>query len=137
MIEIQTHPLKSSSLLLPRTVPNLELICGFIVGIISCNNEEDSIKQALRKLFPKYYGDFSTHIRHTMVALVANKNEEDPIRSVGARLLTTYNPMGDIFCHGKRSCDPTCTETLCRQSPTTMMLLIKFIATGLVSPRYI
>ena len=37
-----------------------------------------------------------------------------------------YNPMGAICCHGNQSSNPTSSKTLCNQSPTPMMLRIKF-----------
>ena len=37
-----------------------------------------------------------------------------------------YNPMGAICCHGNQSSDPILLKTLCSQSPTPMMLLMKF-----------
>ena len=37
-----------------------------------------------------------------------------------------YNPMGAICCHGNQSSDPILPKTLCSQSPTLMMLLMKF-----------
>ena len=37
-----------------------------------------------------------------------------------------YNPMGAICCHGNQSSDPIWHKTLCSQSPTPMMLQMKF-----------
>ena len=37
-----------------------------------------------------------------------------------------YNPMGAFCCLGNQSPDPIWPKTLCSQSPTPMMLLIKF-----------
>ena len=37
-----------------------------------------------------------------------------------------YNPMGAICCHGNQSSDPIRPKTLCSQSPTQMMLQMKF-----------
>ena len=37
-----------------------------------------------------------------------------------------YNSMGDICCHGNQSSDPILPKTLCSQSPTSMMLQMKF-----------
>ena len=37
-----------------------------------------------------------------------------------------YNPMGAICCHGNQSSNPTSSKTYCNQSPTPMMLQIKF-----------
>ena len=34
--------------------------------------------------------------------------------------------MGVVCCHSNQSSNPVCFKTLCRQCPTTMMLLIKF-----------
>ena len=37
-----------------------------------------------------------------------------------------YNPMEVICCHGNQNSDPTLPKTSCNQSPTPMMLLMKF-----------
>ena len=37
-----------------------------------------------------------------------------------------YNPMEAICCHGNQSSDSILPKTLCSQSPTQMMLLMKF-----------
>ena len=37
-----------------------------------------------------------------------------------------YNPMGAICCHGNQSSDPIRPKTLCSQSPTPLMLQMKF-----------
>ena len=37
-----------------------------------------------------------------------------------------YNPMGAICCHGNQSSDPILPKNKCSQSPTPMMLLMKF-----------
>ena len=37
-----------------------------------------------------------------------------------------YNPMGAFCCHGNQSSDPIWPKTYCSQSPTPMMLQIKF-----------
>ena len=37
-----------------------------------------------------------------------------------------YNPMGAICCHGNQSSDPIWPKTECSESPTQMMLLMKF-----------
>ena len=37
-----------------------------------------------------------------------------------------YNPMGAICCHGNQSSDPIRPKTLCIQSPTQIMLQMKF-----------
>ena len=36
------------------------------------------------------------------------------------------NPIRAIFCHGNQSSDPIRPKTLCSQSPTQMMLQMKF-----------
>ena len=40
--------------------------------------------------------------------------------------LPHYNPMGAICCHGNQSSDMIWPKTLWSQSPTSMMLLMKF-----------
>ena len=46
-----------------------------------------------------------------------------------------YNPMGAFCCHGNQSPDPIWPKTLCSQSPTPMMLLIKFGCDQLIGHR--
>ena len=46
--------------------------------------------------------------------MVACKNEEDPIKNEGARVLTRfshYNPMGAIGCNGNQSSDSIWPKT--------------------------
>ena len=64
-----------------------------------------------------------------MVVIVTCKNKEDPIKIEGARVVTRfhqYNPMGAICCHGNQSSNPIWPKTICSQSPTPMMLQMKF-----------
>ena len=64
-----------------------------------------------------------------MVVLVTCKNKEEPIKNEVARVVTRfphYNPMGAICCHGNQSSDPILPKAKCSQSPTPMMLLMKF-----------
>ena len=37
-----------------------------------------------------------------------------------------YKSIGAFFCHGNQSFDPICSKTLCRLSPTPLILHIKF-----------
>ena len=49
-----------------------------------------------------------------MVVLVSCKNEEEPIKIKGARVVTRfphYNPMGAICCHENQSSDPILPKT--------------------------
>ena len=60
---------------------------------------------------------------------VTCKNKEEPMKNEGARVVTRfshYNPMGAICCHGNKSSNPIWSKTLWSQSPTPMMLLMKF-----------
>ena len=89
-----------------------KLIQAFIVGLIVCKNEEDPFKIERTRvvttfLLLKVYGDFSKRsragnslvsgwtllnfkpIRDILGLLVACKNEEDPIKNEGARVVTT------------------------------------------------
>ena len=48
-------------------------------------------------------------IRDFIVVLVTCKNEEDPIKIGGARVLTRFSPLypkGAICCHGNQCSDP-------------------------------
>ena len=53
-------------------------------------------------------------VRDIIDVLVTCKYEEDPIKSEGVRVFTTfphYNPMGAICCHGNHSSNPTWSKT--------------------------
>ena len=92
-------------------LPKFELINAFIVGLVTCKNEEDPIKnegaRVLTKFSPlKVYGNFFRRSRAANSAvlgqiwlkfelardiidvLVTCKYEEDPIKNEGARVLT-------------------------------------------------
>ena len=64
-----------------------------------------------------------------MVVLVTCKNKDDPIKNEElewSQGFPHYNPMRAIDCHGNQSSDPIRPKTLCSQSPTPMMLQMKF-----------
>ena len=64
-----------------------------------------------------------------MVVLVTCKNKEEPVKNKElewSQDFPHYNPMGAICCHGNQSNDPIWPKTLCSQSTTPMMLLMKF-----------
>ena len=86
----------------------VKLIQDFIVVLVTCRNEEDSIKNEGARVFTTLYIDFFRHsragnsaisgriwlkfklIQAFMHALVFCKNLDDPIKSKGARVLTTF-----------------------------------------------
>ena len=64
-----------------------------------------------------------------MVVLFIYKNEENPIKKEGARVLTDFphcNPLGAFRCHGDQSSDQILAKTVCTLSSTPVMLQIKF-----------
>ena len=93
-------------------LPKFELIQAFMHVLVTCKNEEDQIKNEGARLFTRFlplyvYGDFTRRsraansavhnsiwsnfelVRDFMVVLLTCKNEEDPIKNRGARVLTT------------------------------------------------
>ena len=91
-----------------------KLIQAFIVVLLICKNEEDRFKIESTRVVTtdlplKVYGDFSRRsraanstiqgliwpnfkpIRDFMVVLLTCKNEEDPIKNEGARVVTTLS----------------------------------------------
>ena len=88
-----------------------ELIKSFMHVLVTCSNEEDPIKHVYN-ISPiiKIWGFFKTIkgsllcsscsdlaefqlVRDVMDVLVICKNQEDPIKKVGARVLTTFSPL--------------------------------------------
>ena len=93
-----------------------ELIQAFMHVLITCRNEEDSIKKEGARMTTTYlrlyvYGDFSRRSKAAnsavrcriwpkfelcqdfMVVLVTCKNDEDPIKNEGARVTTRFSPL--------------------------------------------
>ena len=91
-------------------LPKLELIQAFMHVLVTCKNEEDPIKMKALEcsqdfshyksmgIFPDAQANSAVHgwiwsnfelVRDLMVVLVTCKNEEDLIKNVGARVLTT------------------------------------------------
>ena len=94
-------------------LPKFELIQAFMHVLDICKNEEDPIKNEGARVFTRFlplkvYGDFSSRsraansavlgpiwpkfelVRDVMDVLVTCKYEEDPIKSEGARMVTTF-----------------------------------------------
>ena len=89
-------------------LPKIEIIQAFIVVLVTCKNEEDPIKnegaRVLTSLFCRFFRrsraanskvsdgilpEFEL-IQAFIVVLVTCKNEEDPIKNEGAKVLTRY-----------------------------------------------
>ena len=121
-----------------------------MVGLVTCKNEEDPSKndctrsqyvshymsmgifQTQGQLTPKSLSDlaeFRTHSRF-MVVLVTCKNKEDPIKIEGARVVTRFSPIITLWelsvAMRHQSSDPIWPKILCSQSPTPMMLQMKY-----------
>ena len=68
-------------------------------------------------------------VRALMHVFVTCKYEKDQMKTAEKKwrhCFLHYNPMGAFCCHGNQSFDPIWPKTLCSQSPTQMMLQIKF-----------
>ena len=68
-------------------------------------------------------------VRDFMHVLVTCKYKKDRIKNNRKRwrhCFPHYKSMGAFCCHGNHSFDPICPKTLCRLSPTPVMLHIKF-----------
>ena len=92
-------------------LPKFELIQAFIVVPFTCKNEEDPIKNEGARVLTRLYVLFFRHsraansdvsggilpkfelIQAVIVVLVTCKNEEDPIKNEGARVLTRFSPL--------------------------------------------
>ena len=87
-----------------------ELIQVFIVVLVTCKNEEDPIKIEGTRVLTSIYvgfsdaqgelicsqrwntGEIGTHPSF-MLILATCKNEKDPIKHFGTRVLTTFHPL--------------------------------------------
>ena len=94
-------------------LPKFELIQAFIVVLVNCKNEEDPIKNEGARVLTSllfYFTDAQGQlpgnsevsggiplkfelIQAFIVVLVTCKNEEDPIKNEGARVLTRFSPL--------------------------------------------
>ena len=121
-----------------------------MLGLVTCKNEEDPSKMTALEwsqyfshymsmgIFPEAQGQL------THKSLVGSCRISNPFKILWLSLLPArikknkskmkewsqdfphYNPMGAICCHGNQSSDPIRPKTLCSQSPTPMMLQMKF-----------
>ena len=91
-----------------RILPNFELARDIIVVLHTCKNEEDPIKNEDARVLTRLYVVFFSRSRAAfsevssgilskfeliqafIVVLVTCKNEEDPIKNEGARVLTSF-----------------------------------------------
>ena len=62
----------------------------------------------------------------SLPASMKRSDDKQPRKSGERHRFLHYNPMGAFCCHGNQSSDPIWPKTLCSQSPTPMMLQIKF-----------
>ena len=91
-------------------LPKFKLIQAFIVVLVTCKNEEDPIKNEgarANKLIIQFfrcsraaYSEVSGGIppkfeliQGFIVVLVTCKNEKDPIKNKGSRVLTRFSPL--------------------------------------------
>ena len=123
-----------------------------MVGLVTCKNEEDPFKNDYTRvvtIFSHYksmriFPDAQGQLTHK--SLVGSCRISNPFKmlwlfSLSARIkkiqskikelewsqgFPHYNPMGAISCHGNQSSDPIWPKTLCSQSPSPMMLQMKF-----------
>ena len=105
----------ANSAICSRIGPKFELLQDFIAVPLSCKNEKDTIKnKKANRIIHRFFrrsraanSTVSSGIRPTfnliqafMVFLVIYKNEEDPIKHEGARVLTKFLPL---YVYGKRN----------------------------------
>ena len=82
-----------------------------MVVLLTCKNEEDPIKNEAARVLSKLNADFFRRSRTAnsgvsggipskfelnqpvMIAVVTCKNEEDPIKNEGSRVLTRFSPL--------------------------------------------
>ena len=89
----------------------IELVRDIIDVLVTCKNEEDLIKNEAARVLTRLYDVFSVPqgqltpkssaefcpkfelIQAFIIALVTCKNEEDPIKNEGARVLKRFSPL--------------------------------------------
>ena len=75
---------------------NLELSQDLRVVLVTCKNEEDSIKNEGARVFTTLYIGFSDgqgHVRDIIIVLVTCKHKEDLIKNEGTSVFTTFSPL--------------------------------------------
>ena len=116
-----------------QLTPKFKLIQAFMVGLVTCKNEEDPSKN-------DYKGQL-THKSLLGSCLISNPFKTLWLFSLPARIkkikskmkgldwsqgFPLYNPMGAICCHGNQCSVQIWPKTLCSQCPTPIMLQMKF-----------
>ena len=115
--------------------------------LIACKNEEDPIKNESTRVVTTLFIDFSdTQGQLTNKSLVGSCRISNPCKILWLSLLTArikknkskmkdlewsqvfphYNPMGAICCHENQSFNPILSKNYNSQSPTPVMLQMKF-----------
>ena len=115
--------------------------------LVACKNEEDHIKNEGARVVTTLFINFSdAQGQLTPKSVMESYRNSNPSMLLWLVLLSArmkkihskmkvlgwsqdfphYNPMGAICCHGNQSSDPNLPKTSCSQSPTPMMLLMKF-----------
>ena len=115
--------------------------------LVACKNEEDHIKNEGARVVTTLFINFSdAQGQLTPKSVMESYRNSNPSMLLWLVLLSArmkkihskmkvlewsqdfphYNPMGAICCHGNQSSDQILPKTSCSQSPTPMMLLMKF-----------
>ena len=94
-----------------RILPNFELVQDIMVVLNTCKNEEDVIQNEGARVLTRLYDFLFSRSRAAnsevsggilpkfeliqafIVVLVTCKNEKDPIKNEGARVLTRFSPL--------------------------------------------
>ena len=133
-------------------LPKFQLIQAFMVGLVICKNEEDLSKMTALEwsqyfsnyksmgIFPDAQGQL-THkslVRSWRISNLINmlwlsssparikKNQLEVKELEWSQGFPHYNLVGAICCHGNQSSHPIWLKVQCSQSPTQMMLQMKF-----------
>ena len=125
-------------------------IRAFMVGLVTCKNVENPSKNEGTRVvtnFSHYKSIFLdaqgqlTHKSLVRSCRISNPFQIVCLSSLPARLKKNqskmkelewsqdfphYNPMGAICCHENQSSDPILSKTQCSQSPSQLMLQMKF-----------
>ena len=130
--------------------PEIELVRAFMPVLVTSNFDDGSIKNewaSMETPFSLYYGKFfrpqGQLSPKSVVRSGRNSNSSEilcmsslpaSIKRIGSKTTEKrwrhhfphYKSMGAFCCHGNQGFYPICPKTLCRLSPTPMMLQIKF-----------
>ena len=132
-----------------RILPNFELVRDIMVVLHTCKNKEDLVKNEGATVLTRLYVVFSDSQGHSEVSgeilqkfefiqtlkvvLLTCKNEEDPIKNEGARVLTTFLPLSTgIFSDAQGQLSPQSLVESGRNSNSSEILWLSSLHASMI-----